>query len=147
MARISGGDKLEAALAKIAQGLESGGTLRTGFLEGASYPDGTSVAMVAAIHNYGAPAAGIPPRPFFSNMVAENKGGWPAAIAADLKATGYNAAETLGRTGELLERQLREAILDGSFVPLKEATVKRKGFSTPLIDKGIMLGSIKSEVS
>ena len=45
---MSGGDKLMEHLQSIAKGLSSGDDLKVGFLEGAKYPDGTPVALVAA---------------------------------------------------------------------------------------------------
>jgi hypothetical protein len=54
---ISGGDKLQAYLAKIAGnvGATTGGpTVRVGFLSGKTYPDGTPVAYIAAIQEFGA---------------------------------------------------------------------------------------------
>lgn len=50
---LSGGDKLEQRLSEIAARIGRTGTVRVGFLEGATYPDGTSVAMVAALLNFG----------------------------------------------------------------------------------------------
>jgi hypothetical protein len=51
---IAGGAALEAKLNEIAKKLQQGGTLRVGFLENATYPDGTNVAEVAAVQEYGA---------------------------------------------------------------------------------------------
>ena len=133
-------------LREISRKLEKGNTLSIGFLANAKYPDGTSVALIAAIHNFGAPSRGIPPRPFFSNMVADKKGEWPAAIAALLKVNDYDVEKTLRQTGAAIKGQLEDAIINGNFVPLKPATVKRKGFSTPLIDTAHMLHSIDFEV-
>lgn len=56
-ATVTGGDKLMAHLNGIQAGLASAGTgpsVRIGFLESATYPDGTSVAGVAAIQEFGA---------------------------------------------------------------------------------------------
>lgn len=50
---LSGGDKLTAYLANILKEAEQGETLRVGFLEDATYPDGTQVAMVAATQEFG----------------------------------------------------------------------------------------------
>lgn len=44
---------LRRRLEGIARGLESGKTLKVGFLEGATYPDGTPVAKVAAVNEFG----------------------------------------------------------------------------------------------
>ena len=143
---IKGGDKLKAALDGIAKGIGKGGTVMVGFLEGATYPDGTSVAMVAAIQNFGAPAAGIPPRPFFSNMVKEKSEGWPKAIALNLVDTNYDIEKTLTRVGAGIAGQLTQSIIKTNSPPLKAATVKRKGFSKPLIDTAVMINSVNFEV-
>lgn len=53
---MSGGDKLKAYLQKIQQNLASAGaspSVQIGFLSGATYPDGTSLPMVAAIQEFG----------------------------------------------------------------------------------------------
>ena len=143
---LSGGSKLEAALNQIASQLDKGSVLRVGFLEGATYPDGTSVPMVAAINEFGAPSRGQPPRPFFRNMIAEHSEEWPDAIAANLKATGYDGAKTLALVGEGISAQLRQSIVDLVSPPLAPSTIRRKGFDKPLIDTSVMLNSIGVEV-
>jgi hypothetical protein len=139
-------DKLKAALRQMDRTLKSAHVVRVGFLSGSTYPDGTSTPMVAAVQNYGAPAVGVPPRPFFSNMVAEKKAGWPAAIEAALKATDYDAQKTLELVGEEVKGQLVQAIRDFSGVPLKPRTIKRKGSDKQLIDTAQMIDSVDYEV-
>jgi len=146
MATISGGKKLEAALAKISRGVSQPATLRVGFLAGATYPNGTPVAMIAAIQDFGAPSRGIPPRPFFRNMVKAKSKEWPKAIADLLKANDYDAVKTLETTGEAIGGQLRQSIIDTNSPPLAPSTIKRKGFAKPLIDTSVMINSIGHEV-
>lgn len=150
MATVKGGDKFEKKLEEIRAKFADSKVLRVGFLENATYPDGTYVAMVAAIQNYGAPAAGIPPRPFFSNMVAEKQDGWPRALALNLKKTEYDVAKSFARVGEGIAGQLRKSIKDTNFPPLKPATIARKGgtktAAKPLVDSGVMLGSVDYEI-
>jgi hypothetical protein len=117
-----------------------------GFLEGATYPDGTSVAMVAVIQDFGAPNAGIPPRPFFRNVVAEGKMTWGKSLVTILKDNDYDAKRALKLMGEGIRGQIQNSITNGSFTPLKPATVRRKGFDKPLIDTGHMLNSVDYEV-
>ena len=143
---LSGGDKLRSALANISASLTNAATLRVGFLEGATYPDGTSVPMVAAINEFGAPSRGQPPRPFFRNMLAEHSGEWPEAIAENLRATNYDAGKTLAVVGEGIARQLRQSIIDLAEPPLAPSTIRKKGFDKPLVDTGHMLDSVGSEV-
>jgi hypothetical protein len=102
--------------------------------------------MIAAIQEFGAPSRGIPPRPFFRNMIKAKSGEWPKAIAALLKANNYDARRTLMLTGEAIAGQLRQSIVDTNSPPLKPATIKRKGFAKPLIDTSVMINSIDYEV-
>lgn len=143
---MKGGDALKAKLAEIARNASNASEVRVGFLEGATYPNGTPVALIAAIHNWGAPKAGIPPRPFFSNMIAAKQPEWPGAIAGLLKANNYDALRTLQLTGEAVAGQLRQAIVDTNAPPLAPATIRRKGFSKPLVDTAQMLDSVEYEV-
>jgi hypothetical protein len=145
MATISGGQKLAAALAKISRGVSQPATLRVGFL-GGTYPDGTSIPLVAAVNEFGAPSRGQPPRPFMRNMVAKRKGEWPKAIAGLLKANDYDAVKTLETTGETIEGQLRQSIIDLVSPPLAPSTIAKKGFSKPLIYHSIMINSVAHEV-
>ncbi|KPA87292.1 hypothetical protein PF66_06202 [Pseudomonas asplenii] len=50
---FSGGEALQRYLAGIAESISSGTGLKVGFLEGSTYPDGTSVPMVAAVNEFG----------------------------------------------------------------------------------------------
>lgn len=50
---FSGGDKLEAKLREIAEKAGKANTVRVGFLEDATYPNGLHVAQVAATNEYG----------------------------------------------------------------------------------------------
>lgn len=144
--KISGGDKFEKVLAEIAHKIGPAARLRVGFLEGATYPDGKPVGMIAAIQDFGAPGAGIPPRPFFRNMIAAKSPEWPAAIAGLLKQTDYDVARALKLAGEGIAGQLRQSIIDTNTPPLAESTIRRKGFSKPLVDTGHMLNSVDYEV-
>lgn len=146
MATIRGGTRLANELARIASQLAKPGTLRVGFLHGATYPDGTSVAMVAAIQNWGAPAAGIPPRPFFSNMVKDQSRGWGKDVSTALKFSNYDISTALALVGEHIRGQLQQAINDFNGTPLKEETIKRKGFDKQLIDSSHMVNSADYEV-
>lgn len=144
--RVSAGPGLEEALQRIADQLGRAGKVRIGFLENATYPDGTQVAMVAAIQDYGAPAAGIPPRPFFRNMVAAKSPEWPAAISDLLVQHDYDAKVVLTLMGEAIAGQLRQSIVDTNEPELAESTKRRKGFDKPLVDTGHMLDSVDFEV-
>lgn len=144
--QFHGGEKMEAKLREIAENLGRGGVLRVGFLESAKYSDGKPVAMIAIIQDMGAPGVGIPPRPFFRNMIANKQNEWPEAIALNLRDTGYDAQVALDRVGFGIAGQLRQSIIDTNAPPLAPSTIARKGHAKPLVDTGHMLQSIDHEV-
>lgn len=155
---VKGGDKLEARLTEMLDKLSNAEKVRVGFLEGSTYPDGTSTAMVAALNEYGhgigpRPAAGqsdtrerVPPRPFFRNMIAAKQPGWGAQLGEQLKANDYDGRAALEHMGQGIKGQLQDSIVNGSFPPLKPSTIKRKGFDKPLIDSSHMVNSVDYEV-
>lgn len=112
MVEVKGGKQFQKALAQIAKQLNKPGTLRVGFFSNATYPDGTKVAMVAAIQEFGAPKAKIPPRPFFRSMVAAKSPEWPRAVKMQLKANNYDVEKTLQIVGQGIRDQLQQSIVD-----------------------------------
>lgn len=146
MTTFSGGAALEAKLAELAEKLGEGKTLRVGFLEVATYPDGQSVPMVAAANEYGDPAMNRPPRPFFRNMIAEKSPEWPQDIAKIAEATGYDAETMLGLMGEHIKGQLQGSIRDLMEPALSPVTIAKKGFSKPLIETSHMLNSVDYDI-
>lgn len=145
MATERGGKKLEAALKRLSEKIARPATLRVGFLEGATYPNGTNVAAVAFWNNYG--TQHIPPRPFFGNMIADKSPEWPSALAQLLKDNDYDAVRALDLAGVAIEGQLKQAIVDTNSPPLAESTIKAKGFEKPLIETSHMLNSTGHEVN
>ena len=146
MAGISGGAKLEAKLEEIAKRLKKGAVVKVGFLEGATYPDGTSVAMIAALNEFGVPSHGQPPRPAIRNMVAAKKNEWPAAVEKLLEQTDYDAEKTLTLMGEGIAGQLRQSISEIMEPPLAPSTIRRKHSEKPWIETGNLLQSVDYEV-
>lgn len=123
MAAITGGKKLEEKLRELSRKVDRKASLAVGFLEGSTYPDGTSTPMVAAIHEFGAPKAGIPPRPFFRNMVAEKSGKWGDGVGAQLVATDFDAVRALERVGAGIASQLVQSIKDTNSPALSPVTL------------------------
>lgn len=136
MASVSGGDALAAKLRELGDKMSKAHEVRVGFLETATYADGTPVAMVAAINNFGAPEAGIPARPFFSDMIADNKDGWGDSFGDIIKAVDFDAQKALELMGEGMAGQLKMAIEAFTSVPnspvtdlLKQRFPKRDGMT------------------
>lgn len=146
MATVKGGSQYRKIIDDIRRALQKARTLKVGFMEDATYPDGTSVPMIAAINEFGAPSRGQPPRPFFRNMIREKRDEWAPALRQLLKANNYDAHEALDQLGEGIAGQLQQSIVEFTDPPLAPSTIARKGFDKPLIDTGQMLRSITHQV-
>lgn len=129
--------KIAARLAQIARSMDA--SVEVGFLEDATYPDGTPVAAVAAFNEYGTTTA--PPRPFFRNMIAKESPSWGGKMAKLAVATGNDGAKILALMGEDIEGALKQSINDFSDPGNAESTIARKGFNKPLIDTAVMVNS------
>lgn len=136
--------KLEEALEKYMSGRVE---LRAGILEEAKYPDGTQVAQVGYIQEYGAPEAKIPPRPFFRAVINEGKQTWPSILAAGVEHYQGDVKSALALLGAQIVGELSQSVRDWSSPPNAPATIARKGFNKPLIDTGQMANSFSYEVT
>lgn len=146
MTSFSGGEALEKKLAELAERLGESKTLRVGFLEGATYPDGESVPMVAAANEFGDPAMNRPPRPFFRNMIADKSPQWGDDIGKIAVATNYDTSTLLPLMGERIKDQLQGSIREFYDPPLSPYTIKKKGNDKPLIETSHMLNSVDYDI-
>lgn len=141
-------DKINAALAKIPKEMQ-GQEVQVGYLEGNNYEDGTPVAYVATIHEFGAPSQNIPPRPTMGPTVAANRERYVSQLGKAVAAVqrgaiaGHDALEMIGAE---VVGDIKQSISLLQAPALKLSTAERKGFSKPLVDTGQMLGSIQSQV-
>jgi len=113
--------------------------------------DGMTMVGLGTIHEFGAPAAGIPERSFIRRTFAD-----PAptkAVAARLVTQvvegGMSLRTALDALGAWGAAAVKKTITAGPHIPpaLKPATVARKGSDRPLVDTGRLVGSISWEVS
>lgn len=149
MGAISGGAKLDAYLKDMAKKVSKPGTLNVGFLEDATYPDGTSVATVAAIQNFGAPAVGIPPRPYFTNMVRRYRETWGPAVGKLLKANDMDAPAALATMGLVIKGELQQQIVETMGPPLSPVTLmlrKMKKDNPDLVVSGATVAEARQRV-
>lgn len=143
-------DSIEDFLNNVAYQLDSK-QLKVGFIDGATYPDGTPVAMVAATNEYGRPENNQPPRPFFRNAIAEHESEWTDAIARGIRA-GYPVDQVLEVVGAQIQGDVQESIAQLMTPPLAASTIaarKSKGNNStkPLVDTKVMIGDVNYEVS
>lgn len=149
---LKGGGKLKAKLAEIQKKVAKANTVQVGFLSGSTYPDAnhTPVAMVAAIQEYGAPRASIPPRPFFRSMIESKKGNWGKSLAAVLKNNDYDVEKSLSLMGEGIGSQLVESIKQTNSPALSPITLmlrKMRSEDQSLVVTGAVVGEAARRVA
>lgn len=125
--------------------------LNVGFIDGATYPDGTRVAAVAAQNEYGDPAKRIPARPFFRNAISNNKDHWKSEMTRGIRA-GVPVSQVLEVMGALIANDIYISITQLNDPALAAFTIKKRqekgNHSTkPLEDTKKMLNSISYEIS
>jgi hypothetical protein len=141
-------EKLLKRASKVAKGMNR---VQVGLPSGANaYPDGTSVIMVGATHEFGVPESGIPERSFLRSTVRvgrkKYKAFWRSFGAAVAK--GDETPESvLNKLGLLVAGDVQLTITQMQSPPNTAATIKRKGSSSPLEDDGHLKQSITHEVT
>lgn len=152
MAGISGGDKLEAALAAISANLQL--QMNVGILAGATNEVTLEpIAPYAAANEYG--TLNIPARPFMRNTVAEKSGEWSETLTKLISnhsqdASGIN--KSFVTLGEVMVQDIRGTIDKIVPPPSAKATVdakRREGIADPektLVHTGLMQKAINFEI-
>lgn len=133
---------------------------KVGFFETSKYEDGTPVAYVAVIQEFGAPENGIPPRPFMRTTVEAKQGEWKeiarqgANAMLEGNATGETVLEAIGLKAA---GDIRRTISQITTPALAQSTVdaRRRGKSDktttgnltkPLVDTGTLINAVQSVV-
>lgn len=117
--------KLKASLDRVGNGFD-GIEAKVGFPSNLQYEDGTSVAFVATIQNYGAPAAKIPARPFMEPTVERSKEKWTKLLSKGVGqvARGDSTAfDVLDLAGAVAAVDVQETITDIHEPELSAVTV------------------------
>lgn len=116
--------------------------IQVGFQGDQKYEDGTSIAQVAAINEFG--ASDIPERPFMRQSFENHEGELQAVCdaAQRLVSSGGSAEQALQQIGVVAKGLVQDEIVNGGFAPNAESTIKKKGSEQPLIDTGTMRQSV-----
>ncbi len=109
-------------------------------------PQNGQNAEIGLIHEFGAPKAGIPARPFIAQTFVSRRAELVAIqtkIAQGILQGRLDEHRAMALLGAWAAGAIKATITrDGQFVPLKPATIKRKGSDKPLINTGQLVGSI-----
>lgn len=131
-------------------------TAKVGWFESAKYEDGTNVAYVATIHEYGAPAQGIPARPFMRPTAEAKQENWKQTARQGAQAVadgGKTSMDVMEALGALAAGDVRRTISQLTSPPLAPSTIagrlrkradkKTVGLLTkPLVDTGTMITTL-----
>ena len=142
-------DKIKATFERVPEEFD-GMVAQIGFPSGANYEDGTSVAYVATIQEFGAPAVNIPARPFMRPTVARQKDQWVKILSNDVPKVAMgkmSAFDALDKVGIVAAADIQTTISSIYSPPNSPATIRQKGSSKPLIDTGLMLASVSNAVN
>lgn len=121
--------------ARIEVGIPMGPTERTG----------ASIAKIAAVHINGSNDGRIPQRDFLRPAIAKALPMFRDLTAANLArvtAGEMDLDTAFNQVGAAAAGVVQREIVEGSFVPNKPATIRRKGSSKPLIATGAMRQSV-----
>ncbi len=145
------------ALNAFVQGM-SQDAAKIGFFKSAVYPDGTPIAYVASIQEFGYPEGGIPPRPFMRNAMDANGREWTRnfGILAKRVVNGrMSPRDALEAIGVLAAGDVRKSISALTTPPLAKSTLQaryRRATSggspikylsiKPLVDTGALLAHV-----
>lgn len=114
-------------------------------------PDGElSLVEIAAVHEFGSPAAGIQERSFIrrtfilekAELIKTQAGLAKQVVTRNLSMN--DALEILGQWGAAAVK--KTVTVGNNLPPLKPATVVKKGSDRPLVDTGRMIQSVSYEV-
>jgi hypothetical protein len=110
-----------------------------------------SLAELAAIHEYGAPGAGIPARSFLRETFQGSGGrealvNFLAKLAKGVISERVEVEKALDMLGAWAVAAIKNRIKAHIDPPNAPATIAAKGSSTPLVDTGQLINSITWEV-
>lgn len=148
--RKGGTEKLRATLKEV-----SSKQIRVGFFPEAKYPDGTPVAYVAAIQEFGYPQGNIPARPFLRPTQESKKSDWGRQIAGAVRgaidgkvevAAAFDAlgSASAGDVSRTISRLMTPALAPATGKARQSrASKKAKVVSIkPLVDTGQMIQAV-----
>ena len=146
-----GGAAIRRRLARIRENTNGPHKVFVGIPTGMSYPDGTSLGMVARVHEFGSADGTIPERSYLRSTLIYNadyfKSFWGADNARDFLNGQANPARILGLLGAQAEGMVKQTIIALADPANTDATIAAKGGKTnPLVDTGQLSQSIRYEV-
>ncbi len=101
-------------------------SVRTGWFPKDKYENGTPVAYVAALQEFGNPATSLPARPFMRPAQMENRTKWMNFVGLGAKAMlrgEITASSVMGQIGAVMEGDVKQAIVNVNSPALSPITI------------------------
>ena len=117
--------------------------------DAAPYPDGTPVAMVAMVHEFGSPSKGIPERSFMRSTIDENQPKYIGMAQRGVKkviAGKIALTKVANLIGLAVAGDMQQKIVELKTPANAPSTIKAKGSDNPLVDTGHLGQSVRHEV-
>ena len=137
---------------KKLKGTLKSSAVKVGVISGKGGAD-VQLLQIAAVHEFGSPKNKIPERSFIRGTFDNNLDATAQKIKElgekymEAAGKGRNIRRTLMELGEWGVNEVKKYITrTGKFVPLRPATIRRKGDDKPLVDSGRLLNSISYEI-
>lgn len=124
-----------------------GKDLSVGWFSSAKYKDGTPVAGVAAVQEYGSAKMGIQPRSFMRPTISEKQKQWDNIIKAGTQAVlkgNKTITQVLEALGTKVEADIKNTIVNSNYPKLSPITIALRRFRD---DGGKVSGKIVGEVA
>ncbi len=150
--RHKGGKELEKLLKNGLKG--SVKNIEVGFFDSAKYQDGTPVAYVAAIQEFGTDKAGrnrnvvIPERPFFRAATKTASPKLLKLLKNNIDPKTMIVDDNLaGKLGAAFQGEIQQSIVTFSTPANAASTIARKGSSNPLVNNNDMTKAVTFKVN
>lgn len=124
----------------------NGSGVKVGIQAGSGSQGGVDMVDIAIYNEFG--TSRIPARPFIRDAAEKYRQdvGTTMEHLARRVENGASPDTALHSLGQWYQARQQEHIRSGEFKPNAPATIKRKGSSVPLIDKGRLVNSVRYEV-
>jgi len=143
---VSGGDRIVQRVRELRDRLDRKNAVLVGVPKGSgNYEDGTKMAVIAAVQEYGSADGRIPERSFLRVPLNAEQKQFAATFretVPDVVQGSLTSEQMLDRVGSQAVGVVQEAISAGINPANAPATVERKGSSTPLVDTGALRQAI-----